>query len=115
MKRRILIVFLGLVILSQTPFVYRRHRLRRLNSAIQQLATQRVPQTNESNYVDYKGVIHVHSFLGGHSTGSFAELIAGAKANQLNFVIMTEHPQAAFDTASMTLNGIHEGVLFING
>ena len=69
----------------------------------------------ESEYVDYKGVIHVHSFLGGHSTGTFAELIAAAKANQLDFVIMTEHPQAEFDTSAMTLNGTHAGVLFING
>jgi hypothetical protein len=57
----------------------------------------------------------VHSALGGHSTGNFAELIAAAKANQLNFVIMTEHPQQDFDTAAMTLSGVHAGVLFING
>src|SRR5258708_13547208 len=28
---------------------------------------------------------------------------------------MTEHPQQNFDTAAMTLNGAHAGVLFING
>ena len=28
---------------------------------------------------------------------------------------MTEHPQADFDTAAMTLNGMHSRVLFING
>ena len=39
-------------------------------------------------------MIHVHSFLGGHSAGTFTEVITGAKANQLDFVIMTEHPQA---------------------
>jgi len=44
-----------------------------------------------------------------------AELIAAAKANHLDFVIMTEHPQAEFDTSAMTLNGTHAGVLFING
>jgi hypothetical protein len=42
-------------------------------------------------------------------------LIAAAKANQLDFVIMTEHPQASFDTSAMTLNGMHDGVLFVNG
>jgi hypothetical protein len=115
MKRKILIVIVGLIVLSQLPFAYRRYRLRRLQNTIQQLATQRVPQSIESDYVDYKGVIHVHSFLGGHSTGTFAELISAAKANQLDFVIMTEHPQAEFDTSAMTLSGIHAGVLFING
>lgn len=73
-----------------------------------------MPQ-DESDFVDYQGVIHVHSSLGGHSTGTFAELIAAANVNQLDFVIMTEHPQSDFDTSAMTLTGTHAGVLFVNG
>lgn len=115
MKRKIFIIVLGLIILSQVPFAYRRYRLRRLHNTIRQLATQRVTSFDESEYVDYSGVIHVHSSLGGHSTGNFSELISAAKANQLAFVIMTEHPQTEFDTSAMTLNGVHAGVLFING
>src|SRR5712692_6145756 len=114
-RRKILLVLLGILVLSQLPFAYRRHRLGRLRSAMQQLASRRVPPPTESEFVDYQGVIHVHSFLGGHSTGTFAELIAAAKTNELDFVIMTEHPQADFDTAAMTLNGTHAGVLFMNG
>jgi hypothetical protein len=115
MKRRIFIAVLGLVILSQLPFAYRRYRLSRLRNTIQQLAAQRLAPSTQSEFVDYQGVIHVHSSLGGHSTGNFAELIAAAKANQLDFVIMTEHPQSDFDTAAMTLKGLHGGVLFVNG
>src|SRR5437763_1401604 len=115
MKRKILIVILGLIVLSQIPFAYRRYRLRRLRNTIQQLSAQRIPSSPENEYIDYKGVIHVHSFLGGHSNGTFAELIAAAKANQLDFVIMTEHPQAEFDTSAMTLSGVHSSVLFVNG
>jgi hypothetical protein len=115
MKRKIFILIVALLIVSQIPFAYRRYRLRRLHRAIEQLATQRVPPSAESEYVDYKGVIHVHSFLGGHSTGGFNELITAAKANQLDFVIMTEHPQANFDTAALTLSGLHAGILFVNG
>jgi hypothetical protein len=115
MKRKIFIAILGLIIVSQLPFAYRRYRLKRLRNAIQQLASQRVPPPGESEFVDYQGVIHVHSSLGGHSTGNFAELIAAANANQLDFVIMTEHPQPNFDTAAMTLSGMHAGVLFMNG
>jgi hypothetical protein len=115
MKRKILLAILLLLIVSQIPFAYRRHRLGKLQTAIQQLASQRTPANSDNQYIDYKGVIHVHSFLGGHSTGTFAELIAAAKANQLDFVIMTEHPQASFDTSAMTLSGIHDGVLYVNG
>ena len=115
MKRRIFILVVGLIIVSQLPFAYRRYRLSRLQNTIQQLAAQRLPPSTESDYVDYTGVLHVHSSLGGHSTGNFAELISAAKTNQLDFVIMTEHPQQDFDTAAMTLSGVHAGVLFING
>ncbi len=59
--------------------------------------------------------MHVHSFLGGHSSGTFSEIISAAKANQLRFVIMTEHLEEEFDTASMTLRGEHAGTLFVNG
>ncbi|MDX6289417.1 MAG: hypothetical protein QOH42_1216, partial [Blastocatellia bacterium] len=115
MKHKLLIAILALIIVSQIPFAYHRYRLRRLRDTIQQLTAQRVPPASESEFVDYQGVIHVHSSLGGHSTGNFAELIAAAKSNQLDFVILTEHPQQDFDTAAMTLSGVHGGVLFVNG
>ncbi len=114
-RRKLLLVLLIVILCSQAPFAYRRYRLKRLRNAIQQLASQRVTSEPSPGYVDYKGVIHVHSSLGGHSTGTFAEVVTAAKANNLAFVIMTEHPQAEFDTAAMTLNGNHGGVLFING
>lgn len=113
--KRILVVALGLLVLSQLPFAYRRYRLRRLHNTIQQLASQRTQDDTPTDYVDYKGVIHVHTSLGGHSTGTFTELIDAARSNDLDFVVMTEHPQAELDTAAMTLSGIHAGVLFVNG
>ena len=117
MKRwkKIALLLLSLVLLSQVPFVYRRYKLGRLRAAIDQLNLQRVASSNPGDFVEYKGVMHVHSFLGGHSTGSFADIIAAAKVNQLNFVVMTEHPSKDFDTAAMTLRGVHGGVLFVNG
>jgi hypothetical protein len=114
-RRTLPLVLLILILFSQVPFAYRRYRLRRLQSTIHQLAAQRIQSDASTEYVDYKGVIHVHSSLGGHSTGAFSELLAAAKANDLDFVIMTEHPQGEFDTAAMTLSGIHAGVLFVNG
>lgn len=117
MKRwkKVGIVLLVLVVLSQLPFAWRRYRLGRLHTAIQQLATRRVGAQSDSRFRDYKGVIHVHSFLGGHSTGTFQAIIDAAKTDGLDFVIMTEHPAKDFDTAAATLKGPHGGVLFING
>jgi hypothetical protein len=95
--------------------VYRRYTLSRLNAAIQQVNSERTPPPHDNPFTEYKGVIHVHSFLGGHSTGTFQEIISAAKANDLQFVVMTEHTEKDFDTLAMTLRGMHAGVLFVNG
>jgi len=118
MKRwkKIILILLVVVVLSQLPFAYRRYKLGRLHAAIQQLKSQRkAEKKTDEGYTEYEGVIHVHSFLGGHSTGTFEDIITAATASQLNFVIMTEHPSKNFDTSAMTLKGVHAGVLFVNG
>jgi hypothetical protein len=117
MKRwkKITLVLLGLLIISQLPFAYRRRQLSRLRETIAMLNSQRVLDQNATPFADYKGVIHVHSMLGGHSTGNFTDIIRAASINKLDFVVMTEHPSAYIDTASMTLKGTQGRSLFING
>src|ERR1041385_4404575 len=115
-SKKVLFLILGFVFISQIPFAYRRYRIGRLNAAIQSINSKRVSTENtNAPFLEYKGVIHVHSFLGGHSTGTFQEIIAGANANNLDFVIMTEHVESSFDTSALTLSGTHNGVLFVNG
>jgi hypothetical protein len=116
MKRwkKVSLTLLILVLLSQIPFAYRRYKLGRLNATIQVLNSKR-SRAETSKLKEYKGVVHVHSFLGGHSTGNFSEIISAAQVNQLQFVIMTEHPASYFNTADLTLKGVHGGVLFVNG
>ncbi len=117
MKRwqKLLLILFAILVLSQLPFAYRRYQLGRLHAAIQQLNSERVVTEDNAGLAEYKGVIHVHSFLGGHSAGGFDEIIAAAKSNQLNFVMMTEHTSDHFNTAAMTLKGEYDGVLFVNG
>src|SRR5258705_9307196 len=116
MKRlkQLALVSLALALLSQIPFAYRRYKLGRLNAAIQIVNSER-KMSDTGGLAEYVGVVHVHSFLGGHSTGTFSEIISAAQANKLQFVIMTEHTEKDFDTAEMTLKGLHAGVLFVNG
>lgn len=113
--KKIFVAVVVVLLLVQVPFIYRRYKLRKLNAAIAQTNLHRTTASTVEPYREYKGVIHVHSFLGGHSSGTFSDIIAGAKANELDFVIMTEHTEKDFDTASMTLQGVHAGVLFVNG
>ena len=112
--KKILITVVVVFVLAQIPFACRRYKLRKLVAAVREVNSQHAP-TPSQNYLEYKGVVHVHSFLGGHSSGTFSEIISAAQANHLNFVIMTEHTEKDFDTAAMTLQGVHGGVLFING
>lgn len=113
--KKIVLLLLGLILISQLPFIYRRYRLGQLNAAIQVLNSQRVAAQSEQPFAEYRGVIHVHSAIGGHSTGQFEEIIRAANLNNLNFVVMTEHPSASINTAEMTLKGMHGGVLFVGG
>lgn len=117
MKRwkKIVLLLLGLIVVSQLPFVYRRYRLGQLHAAIQSLNAGRAAVQSERAFAEYRGVIHVHSMLGGHSTGGFEDIIRAARENNLNFVVMTEHPSANINTAEMTLKGMHGGVLFVGG
>lgn len=117
MKRwkKIVLLLLGLMLVSQLPFIYRRYRLGQLNAAIQVLNAGRAAPQSDQPFAEYRGVIHVHSAIGGHSTGRFEEIIRAANLNNLNFVVMTEHPSENINTAETTLKGMRNGVLFVNG
>jgi hypothetical protein len=114
MKRwkKIALVVVGLVVLVQLPFVYRRIQLGKLSEKITTLNASRI-RASDSRFRELSGVIHVHTALGGHSEATFEELIEGSKG--LDFVILTEHTSDKVDTAAKTLNGTYGGVLFVGG
>ncbi len=109
----ILLILACVIVLAQIPSVYNRYKLSQITEKIEELKSKKV--TVLSNYNDFNGVIHVHSFLGGHSNGTFDELVSAANYNDLDFVIMTEHYSPSFDTSAMTLQGNHGKTLFVNG
>ncbi len=113
--KKLLLLLFVLILFSQMPFAYGRYKLGRLHAAIVSLQSQRQTPASGETLVEFQGVGHVHSFLGGHSTGTFQNIIAAAKSNRLSFVVMTEHPSSDFNTAELTLKGEHAGVIFVNG
>jgi hypothetical protein len=117
MKRRtkIALALLALLALSQAPFAYRRYRLGRLAAAVDALNAGRAAAPSEERFDEYAGVFHVHSSLGGHSTGRLEEIVRAASGERLAFVVMTEHPSPLTDTSAATLRGVRDGVLFLNG
>jgi hypothetical protein len=117
MKRwkKIALALFVVALLSQVPFAYRRYRLGRLGAAVDAVNSVREGVPPEDGYEDYAGVFHVHSALGGHSTGRLEDIVRAAKDDGLAFVLMTEHPSPIVNTAGATLSGMHEGVLFVGG
>lgn len=115
--KKLLFFVIAVIVAIQIPFIYRRYQIAQLGNKVieMQKTAADLPKRENPGYTDYKGVFHVHTFLGGHSTGTFAELISAANANELDFVVMTEHYENAYDTSALTLNGVFGKTLFING
>ncbi len=112
--KKIFLILLAILIAIQAPFIYRRYKVGKLAEKIATLNAERTARTDD-RFNEYKGVIHAHTNLGGHSTGSFDELINAANANDLDFVLMTEHYSDAYDTSALTLNGVYGKTLFVGG
>ncbi len=112
--KKILLGLLAVFLLAQIPFVYNRYRFGQLHDKIIALQNERIENPNH-NFADYKGIIHAHTAIGGHSTGGFDELINGASANNLDFVVMTEHTSDLYDTSALTLKGKIGETLFVAG
>jgi hypothetical protein len=117
MKRwkKLALALLVLLLASQAPFAYRRYALGRLGAAVDALNAGRAEPPDGARFDDYAGVFHVHSALGGHSTGRPEEIVRAAKETGLAFVLMTEHPSPHVNTAEATLRGTHDGVVFVGG
>src|SRR5688500_7001037 len=114
--KKVALAALCLLLLAQLPFVYRRYRLGRLADAIAALEAERAAAPPPADaHADHAGVFHVHSSLGGHSTGTLPEIVRGAQANRLAFVVMTEHPSASVNTAEAPLKPPHDGALSVHG
>jgi hypothetical protein len=113
--KKIALVALGLIVVSQAPFALRRYRLGQLADEVAAVNASRAPATADAPLEEYAGVFHVHSSLGGHSPGRLEDIVRAAKSERLAFVVMTEHPSPLVDTAQATLRGAHEGVLFVGG
>ncbi|HRR26489.1 MAG TPA: hypothetical protein P5300_07330 [Acidobacteriota bacterium] len=84
--RWLVVVFLAV----QLPFLYRLFESRRLSRF---LATLPPAQIANLPFEDVPGAIHLHTAAGGHSSGTYPELISAAKQLGLRFLFITEHPR----------------------
>jgi len=84
-KYSILIIFL-----LQIPFFYQMCRTEQVRDFIEsqsRLETKLVP------FHDLRGTMHVHSAAGGHSLGTYPQIIDAAKKAGFQYIFITEHPK----------------------
>lgn len=84
-----------------------------LKKEISHLQSKRSLTPLPQGYHDFRGVIHVHSSLSHDSQGTYEEILQGAQAARLSYIMMTEHDTPRIFPEG--LQGMHEGILVIRG
>ncbi len=88
---RILKWCLAILFLAQTPFAW---SLLRTRQVVDYLSAPHAWKEMSVPFVDLPGVVHVHSQQGGHSLGTYPQIIEAAKAAGLRYLFVTEHPRS---------------------
>ena len=83
-------LFVFLVVL-QLPFLYPLYQSYRLHRYLSGFPEEEVE--SPAPFQDLRGAIHVHSAAGGHSLGTYPEIIQAAKAAGCRYLFITEHPK----------------------
>lgn len=106
-------------IAAQAPFIYRRFYVYpRMQAALDAIERSRAPSVSrEDGLTDFRGVLHVHSYLSHDSMGTPAEMIAAARSAGIDFIFTTDHYGWATDAhvISQALRGEHGGIFFVAG
>jgi len=79
-----------LLLLLQLPFLYSVCQSRQLSSYLAEVPRKDVEPTP---FRDLRGAVHVHSAAGGHSLGTYPEIIESAKQAGFHYIFLTEHPR----------------------
>lgn len=89
---RVLKWLISLFLLFQVPFLYALYQSYRLR---QYLASWPRPGVETpAPFRDLRGGIHVHSMAGGHSLGTYPEIIEAARQAGYHYLFITEHPRS---------------------
>lgn len=78
-------------LLLQIPFVYQMCRSAQVHHYV---ANPPFEGSRVVPFRDLRGTIHVHSAAGGHSLGTYPEIIEAAKKAGYDYLFLTEHPKS---------------------
>ena len=107
MKKKLLLLVLVVFLLLHLPILYGFYRSYQVKRYIAGLEVEE----EASPFQDVRGVFHVHSAQGGHSLGTYPEIVQAALAVGCRFVFLTEHPKGSRPLSPVQ----QENVLLIYG
>lgn len=88
---RILRWLLVALLAAHLPVAYWLYQSYQLSKYLNDFSHQAAERT--SSFQDLRGGIHVHSAAGGHSLGTYAQIIQAAKQAGYRYIFITEHPK----------------------
>lgn len=88
--RKLKWVLLALLFL-QLPFAYKLLQSYAVRGYLKHFSQQLRPQTTP--FQDWRGAVHIHSAAGGHSLGTYPEIIRVARQLEYDYLFITEHPR----------------------
>lgn len=111
----VLLFVAAFVIVFRTALYDRFYVLPKLDKACSELAVSRVPVAMDDGWNEYRGVLHSHSELSHDSAIPFPDIVKALKANDVDFICMTDHYEEGKADYSLGWNGLRDGILFIRG
>jgi hypothetical protein len=80
-----------LLLLAQLPFAWTLWHSWQVRRYVSAMAEQR--QETPHPFRDLRGGMHIHSAAGGHSLGTYPEIISAARQVGYHYLFITEHPR----------------------
>ena len=110
-----LFVIFVLIILFAPPLFRHFITYPHTESQVKELKKQRKEQVSLTGLRLFRGVMHVHSYLSHDSKGTLSDILSAAKADDIDFIFLTDHPRGNIDTLPKGYNGLFGNVLIVPG
>jgi hypothetical protein len=112
----VVVLLVLLVVFWLRGALYNRFvRFPREEAAWQAIRSERQPVKENAGWNEYRGTLHNHSHLSHDSEVPFTNILHALQVANVDFICLSDHPDAGRADFSLQWRGLHEGKLFIPG
>jgi hypothetical protein len=114
--RLLALIFMVLLVILVAPPIF-RHLITypHIEREIKELQKLRKEPVLTTELRLFRGVMHVHSFLSHDSRGTLSDILTAARADDIDFIFLTDHPRGNIDTLPKGFYGLFGDVLIVPG